>query len=76
MHEIIGIEDERINHDKEISIGSDVWICAGSSILKGAVLPNKCVIGANSLVSTVLLKEKMIYAGNPVQEIKEISKWS
>lgn len=54
-----------------ISIGNDVWIGAGCAILKGAVIPDGCVIGAHSLV---LQKSKLvpygIYAGSPVRFIR------
>lgn len=58
-------------HDeKEVRIGNDVWIGANSVILKGAVVPDKCVIGACSLVlETDILLAGHVYAGNPLREI-------
>ena len=54
-----------------VTIGSDVWIGAGCAILKGATVPDGCVIGAHSVV---LRNSKLvpggIYAGTPVRLIR------
>jgi|WetSurSiteA1Bulk_404760.scaffolds.fasta_scaffold00138_12 hypothetical protein len=36
---------------KEIVIGSHNWLCFGSTILKGSVTPNNCIVSANSLLN-------------------------
>jgi hypothetical protein len=36
---------------KEIIIGSHNWLCFGSTILKGSITPNNCIVGANSLIN-------------------------
>lgn len=36
---------------KEIIIGSQNWLCFGSTILKGSITPNNCIIGANSIIN-------------------------
>jgi virginiamycin A acetyltransferase len=51
-----------------ITVGNDVWIGANVVILDGAVIPDGCVIGAQSLVKGIL-KEYSIYAGNPLRLI-------
>jgi acetyltransferase-like isoleucine patch superfamily enzyme len=65
---------EIANQDSEyqsINIGRDVWIGAGSIILKGANIPGGVVIGANSVVtSSSRLQANNIYAGSPVHLIK------
>ena len=54
-----------------IVIGRDVWIGAGSRILKGAAIPDGCVIGANSIVlETSVLEPNCIYGGSPVRFLK------
>lgn len=51
-----------------VEVGRDVWIGAGTNILKGAYIPDGAVIGASSLV---LQKSQLgpdgIYAGCPVR---------
>jgi len=63
--------DSQKNSSAPISIGNDVWIGAGCVILKGAVIPDGCVIGAHSMV---LQKSQLvpygIYAGTPVRLIR------
>jgi acetyltransferase-like isoleucine patch superfamily enzyme len=36
---------------KEIIIGSHNWLCFGSTILKGSITPNNCIVGANSIIN-------------------------
>lgn len=36
---------------KDIIIGSDVWICTNSIILKGTIIESNAIIGANTLLS-------------------------
>lgn len=54
-----------------ITIGNDVWIGSGCAVLKGATIPDGCVIGAHSVV---LRGSKLvpggIYAGTPVRLIR------
>lgn len=68
-----GIE-KKINHQdlskSSIKIESDVWIGAGSRILKGSELKKGCIIAANSIVlEKTKTQEFNIYAGCPIQQI-------
>ena len=54
-----------------IVIGRDVWIGAGCRILKGATIPDGCVISANSIVlEKSKLEPNCIYGGSPVRFLK------
>ncbi len=54
-----------------VEIGSDVWIGAGCRILKGATIPDGCVIGANSVVTgKSALEAGGVYGGAPVRLLK------
>lgn len=55
---------------KEIIIGKKVWICTRSVVLKGSVIPDGCIIGANSLVSKQFNEENVLIAGNPAKVMK------
>lgn len=61
-----------MNQQKElankISIGDDVWIGQGSTILSGVEIGDGSVIGAGSVVNKSIESNK-IYAGNPAKEI-------
>ena len=52
-----------------VMIGNDVWIAANCTILKGAVIPDGCVIGAGSVVKIEKLEPYTIYSGNPLEKI-------
>jgi maltose O-acetyltransferase len=56
---------------KEIMIGSDVWIGARVTVLMGAKINNRVVVGAGSLVNKDL-ESGYIYAGIPAKKIKKI----
>ncbi|WP_336843600.1 DapH/DapD/GlmU-related protein [Serratia nevei] len=55
-------------HDKNITapitIGENVWICAGAVILPGVTIGDNSVIGANSVVNCNV-PENTLYAGTP-----------
>ena len=66
----IDILAQRSDH-VPIAIGRDVWIGAGCRILKGATIPDGCVIGANSIVlEKSVLESNCIYGGSPVRFLK------
>lgn len=55
-----------------IVIASDVWIGAGSKILKGANLKKGCIVAANSIIlEKTITAEYNIYAGSPAKKIGE-----
>lgn len=59
----------------EITIGDNVWIGCGVKIYKGAVIPNGCVIAANSIVKGVFTKQNTLIGGHPAKVIKENVNW-
>lgn len=56
---------------KPIVIGSGVWLCTKSMVLKGSNIPNGCIVGANSLVVGCFNEENCLIAGNPGQVRKK-----
>ena len=65
----------QINADKEIVFGDKIWIGGRSTVLKGAVIPDGCVIGATSCVTGNKFEPYTIIAGTPAKSIKKISSW-
>lgn len=76
QHSIFDATAKRINEDKPIFIGDNVWIGAKSFILKGAKIPNGSIVGANSTISKSFNTQKSIIAGNPAKIIKENIQWN
>lgn len=75
-HPIYSIESgQRINDAKDIVIGNHVWLCAFAKIMKGAVIPDDCIIGNSSLVSGRLDKPHSLYAGMPAKFLKTGLTW-
>lgn len=76
-HKIFDATDgSRINNMKPISIGNSVWIGEHTSILKGAFIPDGCVIATKSVVTGIFNKEACILGGNPAKVIKEGIFWT
>lgn len=58
--------------NKDIHIGNNVWIGAGSTILPGITIGENSVIGAGSIV-TKDIPANVVAMGNPCKVIREIS---
>lgn len=74
-HGIYNKQGERINPDKDIIIGKNVWIGLGCKILKGTTIANRSVVGAGSVVSGTFCEKNIVIAGNPAKIIKKQIFW-
>ncbi len=71
-HELNTVIRKQEREYGNIVIGSDVWIGGHVSILAGSTIPDKCVIGAGSVITKSNdLQLGHIYAGNPLRCIGE-----
>jgi acetyltransferase-like isoleucine patch superfamily enzyme len=75
FHKILGEDKKVLNGNKEITIGSNVWIGARATILKGSTIANGCIVAANSLVSGQLVQPGSLYGGQPAKLLKENIQW-
>ncbi|RFZ92823.1 acyltransferase [Mucilaginibacter conchicola] len=75
FHHIADETGTVFNHPKEIIIGDNVWVACKCTILKGAVIPNGCVVAANSMITKALVGEKSIFGGNPIRVLKTGISW-
>lgn len=75
-HIILDFEGNVLNRPSDISIGSHVWLGQNSYILKGATIPNGCVVGARSTVtaSTKAVPNSII-VGQPAKIVKNNIQW-
>ena len=60
---------------KGIEIGNHVWIGCNSKIYGGTIIPNGCVIAADSVVKKIFVEENCLIAGNPAQIVKRNISW-
>lgn len=67
--------ENRQERSNKIIIGNNVWIGCNTCILKGTIIPDNCVIGANSVVSGIFKEESTLIAGNPARVIKKQILW-
>lgn len=75
FHKIYDKTDTQINPNKPIIIGNNVWIGCRNLILKGAVIPDNSIIGANSSVTNDISGEEGLFAGQPIKLIKKDVYW-
>lgn len=75
-HSILDSHGNRLNPGADVIIGSHVWIGYQCLILKGAVIPDNCVIGARSLVTASLnANHNSLVAGSPAKILKDNINW-
>lgn len=56
---------------KDVKIGDGCWICVNSTILPGAKIADKCVVGAAAVVNGIFKENKILLAGIPARKIKK-----
>ena len=74
-HFIFGEDGKRINENKDIVFADNIWVACDCKVLKGAVIPNNCVVGANSVVTAKALEPNTLIMGTPAKSVKRISGW-
>lgn len=76
FHPITNAQSEIQNPPSEIIIGNNVWIGCRALILKGSVIPDGCVIAANSLVSKKLTGTNQVFGSQPLSVLAQNISWS
>ena len=66
---------KRINYEKDVIIGDDVWIGTDVHVLKGTEIPEGCIIGAGTVITGKHDIPNSVIAGNPGREIKMNVEW-
>lgn len=75
-HKIYDRNGNRINEDKDVTIGNNVWIGLGATILKGSVIPDGTILGAKTLVAGTIEEKNCIAVGSPSKIIRTNCYWS
>ena len=65
----------KVKRENKIKIGDHVWIGCNVSILKGSVIPDGCIVAANSVVTRQFDEKNALLAGNPATVIKRNVEW-
>lgn len=71
QHPIYNLQNEIINHDKEIFFGNNVWIGCRCTTMKGSYIGDNIIVGSNSNITGKHTKEFTVLAGNPLRIVKE-----
>lgn len=74
-HPIKDFDGNIINPNKPICIGNSVWIASHVDILKGSSIPDGCVLGFKSLLTSKFKDENCIIAGIPAKILKKNIHW-
>ena len=61
---------EPISPGKNVHIGNHVWAGQHTGFLKGAVVPDHCVVGAESIVTKAFKNPNRILVGIPARELE------
>ena len=64
-----------LNPPDDIIIGKHCWITSRCTLIKGTVLPDNTVVGANSLVNKKFTEEHTMIAGSPAKIIRRNVFW-
>lgn len=67
---------QALNNPQSINISNHVWLCENVSVLKGANIPENCVVGKNSLVCKNHTDSNNILAGCPAKTVKTEIDWT
>jgi acetyltransferase-like isoleucine patch superfamily enzyme len=73
-HSIYDENGTRVNHAKDVVIGSHVWVGNQVIILKGSSIGDESVVGSGAIV-TGGTEPRVVLAGNPARIVKRKITW-
>lgn len=75
FHQILDTDGQIANYSREVSIGNHVWIGVNVTILKGTVIEDGCIIGANASVSGHIENNTMYWNKRECCKQKDFARW-
>jgi len=76
-HSLIRRRDgRRLNRAASVTVGDHVWVGLGAILNKGTVIPEDCVVGANSFVNKAFSISGAVLAGAPAMIVKRDVTWN
>lgn len=77
FHQITNMETGgKSNPNGQVKVGNHVWIASGSTLLKGTIIPDGCVVGYGSIINKEFSEYNCLLAGSPAQIKKKKVSWS
>ncbi|MCR5258051.1 MAG: acyltransferase [Desulfovibrio sp.] len=75
-HTIYDISTKKpVNFAGDISIGNHVWCGRGVEILKNVSIPDNCIVGMGSVVTSGKFAENCVLAGKPARVVRKNVNW-
>lgn len=74
-HSVLNLQGKRINPSEDITIGNHVWMGTKTTCLKGAVIPDRSIVGACALVTGRFDQPNCALAGVPAKVVKRDVDW-
>lgn len=72
-HAVYDVDGSLMNESKDIILGDKIWLGCDCKVLKGAIIPDNCVVGANSVVTAgSKLESDSLIVGSPAKSVKKI----
>lgn len=65
-----------VNSPQPVTIGSHVWLGARATLLKGAHVPDGCVVGWGSIVTRRFEERDCVLVGSPARTVRRGISWS
>ena len=76
FHHIIDMNLQTESHPNGTTkIGNHVWICSNSAVIKGAEIPNGCIVATGAIVNKAFIEENCLLAGVTAVEKKHHISW-
>ncbi|GEP00822.1 acyltransferase [Methylobacterium haplocladii] len=77
MHAITDrVSGDRINPASDVVVGNAVWLAGEAALLKGARLPDGCVVGFRSVVTHSFDEPDSVLAGAPARVVRRGVAWT
>ena len=74
-HSVLDLNGKRINPSADVTIGNHVWMGMKTMCLKGASVPDHCIVGAGALVTKKFTQPNCALAGVPAKVVNEGVDW-
>lgn len=77
FHRVVDVKTGTVsNPNGEVVIGNNVWMAANSQVMKGAQIPDGCIVATGSLVRNVFTESNCLLAGSPAKVKRQNVTWT